>query len=76
MGEARNALVVRGGEVVVAVGGGWGTLSEIALARKMGREVAVLGGSHGDLPLNRMEEPGEAAAWALRVVERERSLLP
>ena len=27
MGEARNALVVRAGQVAVAVGGGWGTLS-------------------------------------------------
>jgi uncharacterized protein (TIGR00725 family) len=34
MGELRNGLVVRAGEVVVAVGGGWGTLSEIAMAMK------------------------------------------
>lgn len=43
MGEARNALVVRAGQAVVAVGGSWGTLSEIALARKMGRTVVTLG---------------------------------
>ena len=30
-GEARNALVVRAADAVVAIGGGWGTLSEIAL---------------------------------------------
>lgn len=66
MGEARNVLVVRAGEAVVAVGGGWGTLSEIALARKMGREVAVLGDPPGDLPLPRMETPRAAAEWALR----------
>lgn len=42
LGEARNALVVRTGVAVVAVGGGWGTLSEIALARKMGRRVVGL----------------------------------
>ena len=39
MGEARNALVVRSAEAVVAVGGEWGTLSEVALARKIGRPV-------------------------------------
>ncbi len=33
LGDARNALVVRGAEAVIAVGGEWGTLSEIALAR-------------------------------------------
>ncbi len=39
MGEARNALVVRSGEGVLAVGGAFGTLSEIALALKLGKPV-------------------------------------
>lgn len=43
MGEARNALVVRFSEGVVAVGGGWGTLSEVALAKKMGIPLVALG---------------------------------
>jgi uncharacterized protein (TIGR00725 family) len=34
LGEARNALVVRAADAVVAIGGGWGTLSKIALALK------------------------------------------
>ena len=34
LGEARNALVVRAADALVAVGGGYGTLSEIALALK------------------------------------------
>jgi len=34
MGEGRNLLIVRMADVVVAVGGSWGTLSEIALARR------------------------------------------
>src|SRR5437867_13208871 len=37
MGELRNGLVVRASDAVVAVGGGFGTLSEIALALKLGR---------------------------------------
>lgn len=41
-GEARNALVVRSGEAVIAVGGGYGTLSEIALALKAGTRVIGL----------------------------------
>ena len=44
MGEARNALVVRAADALVAVGGGYGTLSEIALALKAGKPVAALGG--------------------------------
>jgi len=72
MGEARNALVVRAGEAVVAVGGGWGTLSEIALARKMGRAVALLGEPPWDLALPRFETGGDAAEWALGQAARGR----
>ena len=43
MGELRNGLVVRAADAVVAVGGGHGTLSEIALALKLGRPVVGLG---------------------------------
>ena len=43
LGEARNALVVLAAEALVAVGGGHGTLSEIALALKGGRPVLGLG---------------------------------
>ena len=42
MGETRNALVVRSADAVIAVGGEWGTLSEIALAMKMGKRVVGL----------------------------------
>ncbi|HSR48794.1 MAG TPA: TIGR00725 family protein [Anaerolineales bacterium] len=42
MGEARNALVVRAGQVVIAIGGGLGTLAEIALALRMGKPVIAL----------------------------------
>jgi len=66
MGEARNALVVRAGEAVVAVGGSWGTLSEIALARKMGREVGLLGEPPvPGLDLPRFTVAEDAAEWAL-----------
>jgi uncharacterized protein (TIGR00725 family) len=43
LGEARNALVVRAADVVVAIGGGYGTLSEVALALKAGKRVISLG---------------------------------
>jgi uncharacterized protein (TIGR00725 family) len=42
LGEARNALVVRAADVVIAIGGAWGTLSEIGLALKTGRRVIGL----------------------------------
>ena len=43
IGQARNLAVVASGEVVIAVGGEWGTLSEIALARTIDRTVVTLG---------------------------------
>jgi uncharacterized protein (TIGR00725 family) len=42
LGEARNALVVRAADAVIAVGGGYGTLSEIAFALKAGKRVIGL----------------------------------
>ena len=45
LGEARNAVIVWSADAVIAVGGSWGTLSEIALAKRRGGiPVIVLGG--------------------------------
>jgi uncharacterized protein (TIGR00725 family) len=42
LGEGRNLLVVRASDVVVAIAGGYGTLSEIGLALKIGKPVIGL----------------------------------
>ncbi len=42
LGQGRNLLIVTAAESVIAIGGGWGTLSEIALARRLGRDVFAL----------------------------------
>jgi len=44
MGHARNLAVVSSGDAVIAIGGEYGTLSEIGLAAKIGRPVVVLAG--------------------------------
>ncbi|MDQ3896330.1 MAG: TIGR00725 family protein [Actinomycetota bacterium] len=43
MGEGRNVLLVRAADAVIAVAGGFGTLSEIALALRLGKPVIGLG---------------------------------
>lgn len=43
MGEGRNAILVRAADAVIAISGEFGTLSEIALALKMGKPVVGLG---------------------------------
>jgi len=42
IGHARNLAVAASGDAVIAVGGSWGTLAEIAYARRLGRTVVVL----------------------------------
>jgi uncharacterized protein (TIGR00725 family) len=66
LGEARNALVVRAAEAVLAVGGQWGTLSEIALAAKMGIPVGLLGTPPAQgLDLPSFEGADSAVRWAV-----------
>jgi uncharacterized protein (TIGR00725 family) len=50
MGEGRNFLVVRAAEALIAVGGGYGTLSEIALGLKTGKRVIGLETPWKDVP--------------------------
>jgi uncharacterized protein (TIGR00725 family) len=72
-GHARNLAVVGSGEVVIAVGGEWGTLSEIGFARTLGRTVVALrswtldgrAGMRGAPGVIPVETPGEAVAAAL-----------
>jgi uncharacterized protein (TIGR00725 family) len=42
LGQARNAVVVRSADALIAMGGGYGTLSEIALALRRGKPVVGL----------------------------------
>ncbi len=42
LGQARNAVLVTAADSVIAIGQGWGTLSEIALAQRLGRPVFAL----------------------------------
>jgi uncharacterized protein (TIGR00725 family) len=71
LGEVRNALVVRSADALVAVGGGWGTLSEIALALRAGRPVVGIGGwelardGQAVEGIVAMDDPAEAVAAAL-----------
>jgi hypothetical protein len=77
MGEARNALVVRTADAVIAVGGGVGTLSEIGLALKMGRPVIGLGtwevapppGETSDVAIERVLSPEAAVRAALAAAD-------
>ena len=67
LGELRNGLIVRAAEAVIAIGGAYGTLSEVALALKTGTPVYAL--RSWDLPdVVVVQGPDEAVARALGVV--------
>ena len=72
MGEARNVIVVKAGEAVIAIGGGLGTLSEIAHALRLGKPVVALGSwraespEGGKLPVIQATTAQEAVALAVR----------
>jgi uncharacterized protein (TIGR00725 family) len=76
MGETRNALVVRAADAVIAVAGEWGTLSEIALALKIGRPVVGLATwelAKGGTPVEgivRAETPQDAVVRALELARQ------
>jgi uncharacterized protein (TIGR00725 family) len=77
LGELRNGLIVRFSDALIAVGGGWGTLSEIAFAMRTGRPVVALAGweetldgrsAHlvsGEAKLRRAEDPQGAVDIAI-----------
>lgn len=65
MGEMRNALIVRAARAVIAIGGGHGTLSEVALALRIGTPVVGLRDRFGGLDLPRVTDAAAAVAWVL-----------
>src|SRR5215207_11032779 len=67
IGHARNLAVAASGEVVIAVGGSWGTLSEIGFARRLGRRVVILapGWEVEGEGIERADSPAEAVELAL-----------
>lgn len=70
IGEMRNALVVRAGDAVLAVGGGYGTLSEVALALKLDKPLVTVASwsaslDGAEVPVPAAATPEEAVEWLL-----------
>jgi uncharacterized protein (TIGR00725 family) len=68
MGELRNGLIVRAADALVAVGGGFGTLSEVALALKLGRPVVGVGTWDIGSGVISIDDPIAASRKALELV--------
>lgn len=73
MGEMRNALIVRAAGAVIAIGGSYGTLSEIALALRIGTPVVGLHDHFaGAVDIPRASDAAAAVALALAQAVRSR----
>ena len=74
LGEARNAVIVCTAQAVIAIGGSYGTLSEIGFALRFGVPLVGLGTwevsrpGHPPVPIGRAGTPAEAVRWALEQV--------
>lgn len=66
LGDARNAVIACAADAVIAVSGGYGTLSEVALALKKGKTVITLSFAFPEIPgVYPAETPFEAVELAL-----------
>lgn len=74
MGQARNLSVVLSAAAAIAVGGGWGTLSEVALALKHGIPVVLLESWSLSRPDGRQEPLLAVAGSAEEAVQRALSM--
>lgn len=78
MGDARNAIIIWSADAVIVIGGSWGTLSELALAKSRGGvPVIALGGwqlldkDGQPVPgIDHVDTPEDAVTTALAVVHQ------
>jgi uncharacterized protein (TIGR00725 family) len=66
IGHARNLAVAASGDAVIAIGGSYGTIAEMALALRLGRRVVGLEGAPDLDGAERAATPAEAVELALR----------
>jgi hypothetical protein len=72
LGHARNVLVAAAGDALVALPGEHGTLSEMALARVLGRPVVVLGSTPRMPGTRRARTPAAAVRLAIALARPKR----
>jgi uncharacterized protein (TIGR00725 family) len=65
IGHARNLAVAASGDAVIAIGGSYGTLAEMAFARRLGRPVVALEGAPFVEGAEVAASPEEAVAFVL-----------
>ena len=72
MSHARNAIIVRTAEVLIAVAGSYGTLAEMALALKIGKGVVAIKPQFSVPGVRLASSPAEAVKQALALLDAGR----
>lgn len=70
MGHARNVILVRSSDALIAISGGFGTLSEIAFALKMGLPCVGIGTWDIHEDIVRRDVPEEAVQYAFERIRK------
>jgi len=76
IGRARNLIIALTADAVIAVDGGYGTLTEIGFALQHGKPVAGLGTWHlsameaPEPPIHRAKDPVDAVRWAVAAASK------
>lgn len=75
LGEARNVIIARASEAVVAIAGAWGTLSEAAFCRRFGTPViALLSTLPEGVPDEVADSPAAAVSRAVELARARRDV--
>ena len=72
LGDGRNMLIVQTAQAIIALPGKYGTLSEIALALKIGRPVVSLGSWEISSDILKAQTPREAVEKAMKMIDSRR----
>ncbi|HEU4437575.1 MAG TPA: TIGR00725 family protein [candidate division Zixibacteria bacterium] len=72
LGDGRNMLIVQTAQALIALPGEYGTLSEIALALKIGRPVVSLGSWEISPDILKAQTPREAVEKAMKMIDSRR----
>jgi len=72
MGEARNVIIARSSDAVIAIAGKYGTLSEIAFALRFDVPVVGIATWNINIPILKAKNPKQAVGMALSAIRKTR----
>jgi uncharacterized protein (TIGR00725 family) len=72
MGEARNIIIVRSSDAVIAIAGKYGTLSELAFALRFDVPIVGIATWNIDIPILKAKNPKQAVDMAIQAIRKKK----